>query len=174
MCHKKKIVLFDMDGVLVKYVPEHYKGEDPIYFHKGIHFFRNLQADETACALFNALAQDGYDCYVLSRVSEKENCVEEHTADKMIWLENHFPNLAKDHIIISTKSKPEALASHGLTIGENTILIDDFNPNLNDWGEDGGIPIKYLNGVNSPESFSGLKLSSESSIDELKNIIERI
>ncbi|HOO79024.1 MAG TPA: hypothetical protein PLQ04_01415 [Lachnospiraceae bacterium] len=171
---RKKKIFFDMDGVLVKYVPEHYKGEDPIYFHKGIHFFRKLQEDMTACSLFTALRNSGYTCYVLSRVSEPDGCVEEHTADKRIWLENHFPDLTDDYIILSTKSKHEALKDRGLAIDKCSILIDDFNRNLNEWQTAGGVSVKYINGVNSADSFEGIHLSARQPVLELKKQIERI
>ena len=175
MIHKKKKkIFFDMDGVLVKYVREHYKGKDPIYFHKGIHFFRYLQEDMTACSLFTALRNAGYTCYVLSRVSADDGCVEEHTLDKRIWLNDHFPDLTDDYIILSTKSKHEALKDHGLEIDENSILIDDFNKNLNEWQTAGGVSVKYINGVNSASSFSGRRLSSREPVLTLKKQIERI
>lgn len=45
------------------------------------------------------------------------------------------------------------------------ILIDDYNENLENWREMGGLAIKYNNGINSPnvlepnESFNGIHIS---------------
>jgi len=171
---KNKIIFFDMDGVLVKYVPEHYRGEDPIYFHKGSHFFQHLQADLTACAVFKMLFDDGYNCYIHSRISEPDGCVEEHTEDKMIWCHEHLPEIPDSRIILSTKSKTEALKDHDLVISKNSILVDDFNRNLNDWNHAGGTSVKYLNGINSASSFDGLTINSKDPVLQIKNFIERI
>ena len=52
---------FDMDGVLIIYDPEAYKGENPKYRQLGIHYFRDLPVDEKMIEVCNILYKDRKD-----------------------------------------------------------------------------------------------------------------
>lgn len=51
------------------------------------------------------------------------------------------------------------------------ILIDDFNPNLRNWEAAGGTAVKYINGLNSPESFNGLCLFKTWPVEQCMNAL---
>ena len=96
----------------------------------------------------------------------------EHFHDKIMWLHKWLPYIDIDHILISVTSKRdvvEYIHNHNLT--KNDILIDDYNKNLIDWTKAGGTAIKYCNGINNPESFTGTKLFQSDSIENMFNTI---
>jgi hypothetical protein len=96
----------------------------------------------------------------------------EHLHDKIFSLDKWVPYIDIDHILISVTSKRDAveyIMNHELT--SNDVLIDDYNKNLNDWRNAGGTAIKYCNGINSPDSFSGPRISC---VQSIKSMIETL
>ena len=53
----------------------------------------------------------------------------------------------------------------------NDVLIDDYNKNLEDWREHGGLAVKYLNGINSADSFSGPIIDQMMSADDIVDML---
>ena len=49
------------------------------------------------------------------------------------------------------------------------VLLDDYNNNLENWVEHGGIGIKLLNGINSKRSWDGVSVRAKGTI---KGIVE--
>ena len=155
---------FDMDGVMAIYNREAYKGDDPIFSKLGYHYFRTVQPDMTIVRLIQCLSQRG-DCtvYVLTKVSPAYDIMIEQLKDKAEWLARYFPFIGESHFYYTTGDKG-ILANNVLlkysnrTICKSDILIDDFNQNLESWIKSGGSSVKYLNGLNSSDSFDGLKL----------------
>jgi hypothetical protein len=60
---------------------------------------------------------------------------------KKSWAKHYFPN---NQLITCFSSKYKEVDA------KDSILIDDYNKNLDEWKAAGGIPIKFLNGINSP------------------------
>ena len=86
----------------------------------------------------------------LSRVSPPLN-YREATMDKCKWLCEFVPG---SNVIFTQDSKVKT-AQHwlGRNLQANDILIDDFNPNLEEWENAGATAIKFLNGNNSPDTW---------------------
>lgn len=57
-------------------------------------------------------------------------------------------------------------------LNKDLILIDDFNGNLLEWEKAGGVAIKYINGVNSESSWNGLKVRSDSVVEDVVAIMD--
>ena len=63
------------------------------------------------------------------------------------------------------------MGSTARTLSKKDVLIDDWNPNLQMWEKHGGTAIKYLNGINSADSWAGLKITEEMTADEIVEML---
>lgn len=167
---------FDMDGVLFTYHREAYVGDPPPFLVKGTHHFRDLEPDRKILELIDTLHQKsrytGDEIYILTSIMNNGAIFNEHFHDKIVSLAKWVPYIDIDHILISVTSKRDAveyIQNHNLTM--NDVLIDDYNKNLNDWKNAGGTAIKYCNGINSPGSFNGPRISY---IQSVKGMIETL
>lgn len=159
--------LFDMDGVLVRYVRADYIGDTPEFMKKGQHYFLNLDADEKMVSVINSLHTRGIDVGVLSKVSNHGDIVMEQIKDKEEWLKKHL-SLPLDRCHITYESKVDyAKRQFGNDLSQ-IYLIDDYNKNLDEWARAGGRAIKYLNSENS---FSPRYLNLTETMTD-KDIIE--
>lgn len=157
-----------MDGVLVLYDKDAYKGDDPVWKRPNYHYFLNCSPDYTmlhiADELYRHCQQTNDEMYILTSLSAKNAIFNEHFHDKILWLNKYMPYIDINHILISVTAKRDAveyITDHVLTI--NDILIDDYNKNLDEWHLAGGTSVKYCNGINNPNSFNGLKIHHDTS-----------
>lgn len=159
-----KTFWFDMDGVMAIYDRDAYRGNTPIFSKLGYHYFRTVKPDMTIVRLIQSLCQrDDCTVYVLTKVSPAYDIMLEQVKDKAEWLAKYFPFVGESQFYYTTGDKGMLannvlLRDDGRNISKNDILIDDFNENLESWVKSGGSSIKYLNGLNSSDSFDGLKL----------------
>ena len=173
----------DMDGVLAKYHRKDYKCADPKFLHYGEHYFRTLEPIQK---MVDAVKELDAECkrtgkgkvIILTGIHYVSNpLLEEHIQDKLAWLHEYLPNLdTNTQFAPTTDNKPiQAMLFKGTALTRNDILIDDFNKNLYDWEAYSGTPIKFLNGTNNANTFSGEKLprkfTSDECIEYLKALI---
>lgn len=168
----KKTYYLDMDGFLVKYDRDAYIGENPIYLRKNEHYFLNLDPDRKALEFVDKLhAQSRYtgdELFILTSIAMNGAIFNEHFHDKISWIHKWLPYIDINHILISVTTKRDAVEYiHNHTLTPHDVLIDDYNKNLKDWQKAGGTAIKYSNGINNPDSFSGGKLYHTDSIDKM-------
>lgn len=183
----------DMDGVLVKYEKAAYTGDNPQYKRPGYHYFRSLKPDPRMLAVMNALLEkcrneveegEKYEnnVFILTTVNNLGSIALEQINDKIEWLKEHVPSFdTKNNFIASITDKrnlAEAIKfdkSHisvnGKILSIDDILIDDYNPNLTQWQEAGGTAIKYNNGINDPNSFSGLNLDINMTSEQIVELL---
>lgn len=152
---------FDMDGVLAKYDYDGYKGKKPAFTDIKKHYFLDRDADFTILEVFEILYEkySGY-VKVLTTVSKERDIRNHQTFDKMHWLLRFIPdfNIGEDFIAVTTDKRDIIQKIKGMNLAPSDLLIDDYNINLEKWKEFGGTAIKYLNGINSPRSWSGDKI----------------
>lgn len=166
-------IYFDMDGVLVKYDRSAYQGQEPLFTVKGGRYFRKLEPDERAVRAFQLLSQREQPLRILSSLTNIGSIFLEQYADKKAWIAEHLPGFENEDTFIpaitNKRNIAEFMLKRKLTI--NDVLIDDYNPNLDEWRNNGGLAIKYLNGINSADSFSGpiidLDMTPEQIVDML-------
>jgi 5'(3')-deoxyribonucleotidase len=130
---------FDMDGVLADFFkePRHlerFKNE------KG--FFRKLEPIKNNLAIINKLLDLKVNVFIISTSPH-----EQADKEKRAWLGEHLPRLTTNNIILTRPNESKAKAL-GRTLTKGDILIDDHTKNLIEWQQQGGQPIKYLNGIN--------------------------
>ena len=111
--------------------------------------------------------------YLLTSIPMNGAIFNEHFHDKIPWARTWLPYLDIDAILISVTSKRDAveyIQNHQLS--SNDILIDDYNKNLVDWQTHGGISVKYCNGQNNPESFTGPKIYRDDSAESIIKLLD--
>ncbi len=152
------MIYFDMDGVLARYDINGYTGDDPAFKKPGSHYFFNLEPDPTATEILKTLYKEiPGNVMVLTSVFSEREIRNEQTFDKINWLLKVFPDFDFGAHFLSCSTEKRNLISNirGKALTKRDILIDDWNANLYAWANNGGTAIKYLNGLNSQESWPG-------------------
>lgn len=178
----------DQDGVLAIYEPAAYQGDNPIWLKPGQHYFKTLKPDYKMLNVLYTLSHEHTttsthktvsthtelplyveNLYVLSSLSKNGNTFLEQVNDKKEWLNEYCPSLdINKSFKPAITSKPimaQTLKGEALTLHD--ILIDDHNPNLRAWAKAGGLAVKYVNGINSADSFDGLHLEKNMTDQEI-------
>lgn len=172
-------VVFDMDGVLVKYDPAVYADPACIWERPNAHYFLNLPADRKALVLARQMAREpGCEISVCSRTSRMISTAigEEQYRDKRAWCDRVIrPQMEVRDVVVTQWRKEDAIAmSLGRDINRLDVLIDDFNSNLSGWEHAGGTAIKWLNGVNNVSSWQGASLDPKyMTLDQMVTTIIR-
>lgn len=155
------VMLFmDMDGVVARYDRWAYDpAKNPgygkaAYEIESLHYFRTCAPDRHALKLLKRAIDAGVDTRLLTSIRSDLPWVR---FDKVQWLAEHAPWFDPARLVIASGDKAQAVIAMRIAsgLGPNTVLLDDFNRNLEDWDRAGGLAIKYLNGVNSPGSWYG-------------------
>ena len=156
----KKIFL-DLDGTLARFnVRNALKRFDN---EKG--FFANLLAYK-GIETINEMAKAG-NVYIISASPNEQADV-----DKIEWICKYLPNInLLTNVLICRcgDNKAEYLKSKGLTIDNESYLLDDYTKNLIEWENAGGVGIKRLTSVsdNSRGLWKGLTLKDLCKLGEL-------
>ncbi len=128
------IIYFDMDGVLAKW--QEVSEEET---HKR-GYFASREAEQTAIDLLKLLKSNGFDVRILSSVYIDDHSLKE----KKEWLEKNEIGVRAVFVPYGEDKYEFIEQSDKLQ-----ILIDDFGKNLNSWEENGHLPVKFMNNVNS-------------------------
>lgn len=119
-------IYIDMDGTLTSYNREDYHPTNP----------HNWINNPSILCKEPIIKEIPHDWIILSRVSTED---EAHL--KYLWARKHFPN----NLIITTFNNKTEVVNP-----KDSILLDDYNKNLDEWQQAGGYSIKVLNTINSP------------------------
>ena len=129
-------------------------------------FFANLKAYKNIEEI-NELAKGG-NVYIISASPNIQADV-----DKIEWVCKYLPNInLLTNVLICRcgDNKAEYLKSKGLTIDNESYLLDDYTKNLVEWENAGGIGIKRLTKVadNSTGKWKGLAIRN---LNQLKGAV---
>ena len=140
------------------------RGEKPWYDKiRGTHYFQGLPVQERIAGLARDLmGRHGRErVWVITSVSLPEEVYYEHVSDKIRAIQAALPELMPSHFFVTRGRTPQdcpltksqtAEKALGRRLTPKDVLYDDFNPNLEEWQEAGGTPIKVLNGINTYRS----------------------
>lgn len=157
----KKRYFIDIDGTLAVYISKDYAWWEI----DGI--FRYLQPQERVLQAIKTLINKQEEVYIITAYHRSTPQVK---FDKIYWLQKHLPEINLSHQIYTfcgedkTRYIPNGVKS-------TDILLDDFNRNLEDWREAGGVSIKLLNGINSKHSWGGTSISAQETSDNISNAL---
>ena len=145
---------FDMDGVLCAYDYGMYKARKgqttPPFLVHGGHAFRYIPENPAVMQAFSmlyGLVPKG-NCRVLTGIPVGI-CQAEHTIDKYQWMRERMPGFRQEDFLCVSVPKHEAIMTPLTKLDPSCILVDDYNPNLYNWQQNGGTAIKLLNGINT-------------------------
>ncbi len=161
-------IYFDMDGVLVKYDRNAYLSKQSPFYQKGVHYFRDLEADSLMLNLYLVLQrQNRHHLYIVTSITNDAKLCLEHCKDKITWLQNHqIATKRNQHLLFAASPKRNCVEDfQHRHLTPQDVLIDDYNPNLEAWQEAGGTAIKYCNGLNNPDSYAGPHINHTDTIE---------
>lgn len=156
-------IYFDMDGVMARF--HNVKFEELL--EKG--YFLNLEPMQEVAKAVNRLnemyreGESDLEVFVLSAYLPENPYAK---AEKGMWLDRYTPGIDVDHRLFIECRQGVSLNKATLIpdLSKTDILVDDYNPNLEDWVLAGGTGIKLLNGINDKhKSWGGLRVSAFSS-----------
>ena len=125
---------WDMDGVINHFI------KDGDYLREG--YFYGLPVHEEIKKTIDIFNEEKVEQFILSKYPNKTACF-----DKMKSIVELFPWFKRKNIILLPYEDDKT--KYVGRIDKNDILIDDFTPNLVEWQEIGGTPIKCINKINN-------------------------
>lgn len=157
---RKPTIYFDMDNTVALFCKY---GEDALSLAK-VHkkgFFRHL-APVSGCKIIIPMLQEmGFRVRIISSCAETPYCRRE----KREWIHEHLPSIDDSDIVFCRIGQNKAKYVYDI---KNSILVDDYDVNLEDWTRAGGIAIKKRNST-KPSKF--LSISSHYELfDVLDNL----
>lgn len=142
------MIFIDMDGVIAEHIKDDYIGKHPKFLQP--HYFSTCKPNPTIVTFVHLLQELQIPYLFLSKVSPPLN-YQESTIDKHKWLSEFAPG---SNAIFTQGSKVEVAQQWlGRNLQTDDVLIDDFNPNLEEWESTGATAVKFLNGNNSPDTW---------------------
>lgn len=170
----KKTIFTDMDGVIARYERHAYTGdysenalhENKPLFLRDPRYFASCKPDETIIDALRILSENDYKIIVLSNIVDSP-IGNDHASDKQKWIEIHTPFIKEFYPIYMPKIAYAINELLKRSLSKNDILISDYNNDLIPWELGGGTGIKYINGINSPDSFEGHKVYQEWTPDKI-------
>lgn len=171
---------WDMDGVLAVYNRDMFTKEEPKWDDLGVHCFRDVKRDEFAHNVLENLSSILSDeMNILTSVSNRSSDVtNEQIFDKMYWLSVNYKMISLCNFMCCVSGKNNIVSKiKGMNLSKSDILIDDWNKNLFAWQNAGGTAIKWLNGINSEESWPGPCVRGYSTYDvqqEVRSTVDDI
>lgn len=177
------MISFDMDGVLATYDWSGYTEKVdgvPKYLTPG--YFYEREPNPVAIEFFKeCLRLFPNEVYIITTVPDGE-CRNRVVLDKLRWIDKYIKDFdIGTHAICCTSNKMSFIEwIRGSTITKNDVLIDDYNTNLYSWFTRGGTAIKWLNGLNTKQSWHGPSInqndlfnSPSDLVKDLMNILDR-
>lgn len=132
----KKRYFFDMDGVLCEF-----QRNCPLEIVFSPGYFKDLPVQLDVIELAKTLVDNKNNVYIISKAADFT------IDDKKEWIKKYMPWFSLDKCIFVPLDKCKAdYVPNG--VDKNDILIDDYNPNLYEWKEFGGISVKLINTIN--------------------------
>lgn len=168
-----KTLWSDEDGVIAIYEPHAYKTDlhgNSIFTTPNVHYFMQLEKDTRIIDVYHALqTTHNLPVRVLTNLTDLHPLYEEHSTDKHTWTKQAMPFLNMQQQFFSIHVPKYQFAQEKLQrpLCKTDILVSDYNRDLIPWQHAGGTGVKYLNGINSDDSFQGAHIQQNWSIEQI-------
>lgn len=164
----KSRLFIDLDGTVARFYDASPNYLEQMY-EKG--YFRNLQPYEEMTEGIKLFMEQHKDVEVFT-LSAKVNGEPPYCeAEKQEWLDEYLPEIDREHRLFTEigHNKAEYIPNG---ISNTDVLYDDYNKNLIDWENSGGVALKCHNNINMKGlgAYGGDKIMWEGQV--LKNDIE--
>ena len=164
----KSRLFIDLDGTVARFYDASPNYLEQMY-EKG--YFRNLQPYEEMTEGIKLFMEQHKDVEVFT-LSAKVNGEPPYCeAEKQEWLDEYLPEIDREHRLFTEigHNKAEYIPNG---ISKSDVLYDDYNKNLIDWENSGGVALKCHNNINMQGlgAYGGDKVMWEGQV--LKNDIE--
>lgn len=164
----KSRLFIDLDGTVARFYDASPNYLEEMY-EKG--YFRNLQPYEKMTEGIKLFMEQHKDVEVFT-LSAKVNGEPPYCeAEKQEWLDEYLPEIDREHRLFTEigHNKAEYIPNG---IDNTDVLYDDYNKNLIDWENSGGVALKCHNNINMKGlgAYGGDKVMWEGQV--LKNDIE--
>lgn len=164
----KSRLFIDLDGTVARFYDASPNYLEQMY-EKG--YFRNLQPYEKMTEGIKLFMEQHKDVEVFA-LSAKVNGEPPYCeAEKQEWLDEYLPEIDREHRLFTEigHNKAEYIPNG---ISNTDVLYDDYNKNLIDWENSGGVALKCHNNINMKGlgAYGGDKVMWEGQV--LKNDIE--
>lgn len=164
----KSRLFIDLDGTVARFYDASPNYLEEMY-EKG--YFRNLQPYEKMTEGIKLFMEQHKDVEVFT-LSAKVNGEPPYCeAEKQEWLDEYLPEIDREHRLFTEIGHNKAeYIPNGISKGD--VLYDDYNKNLIDWENSGGVALKCHNNINMKGlgAYGGDKVMWEGQV--LKNDIE--
>lgn len=164
----KSRLFIDLDGTVARFYDASPNYLEEMY-EKG--YFRNLQPYEKMTEGIKLFMKQHKDVEVFT-LSAKVNGEPPYCeAEKQEWLDEYLPEIDREHRLFTEIGNNKAeYIPNGISKGD--VLYDDYNKNLIDWENSGGVALKCHNNINMKGlgAYGGDKVMWEGQV--LKNDIE--
>lgn len=172
----QKTIWSDEDGVIAIYEPHAYKiptNGNSLFMTPNIHYFMSLDEDTRIIEAYKQLQQHDIPLHVLTNLTDSHPLYEEHEIDKIEWTSKVMPflDMTTQFHAIHVPKYQFAQQTLQRSLCKTDILISDYNNDLIPWETAGGTGVKYLNGINSEDSFAGAKIFPEWTSEHIKDFI---
>ena len=140
----KLVIYCDMDGVLADFngvfnAVNRYENEKD--------FFYNLEPIKENLNAIKHLIKIGYKVKILTTSPHKSA-----DKDKAKWLAKYLPEIAKENIIFARPKQPKISLVAELE-RDFSLLLDDYQKNIDEWREGNGIAFKITKDWTIPNWF---------------------
>ena len=164
----KSRLFIDLDGTVARFYDASPNYLEQMY-EKG--YFRNLQPYEEMTEGIKLFMEQHKDVEVFA-LSAKVNGEPPYCeAEKQEWLDEYLPEIDREHRLFTEigRNKAEYIPNG---ISNTDVLYDDYNKNLIDWENSGGVALKCHNNINMKGlgAYGGDKVMWEGQV--LKNDIK--
>ncbi len=164
----KSRLFIDLDGTVARFYdasPNYLEG----MYEKG--YFRNLRPYEKMTEGIKLFMEQHKDVEVFTLSAKVDGEPPYCEAEKQEWLDEYLPEIDREHRLFTEigHNKAEYIPNG---ISNNDVLYDDYNKNLIDWENSGGVALKCHNNINMQGlgAYGGDKVMWEGQV--LKNDIE--
>ena len=167
---KTKALCVDMDGTIAK-IHEEFNYLERIT-EKG--FFNSLKPYKETIQIIKEAQDKGVEVFVISAISpESWNDI---VKDKDEWLDKELNIPKENRIFVPIGANKAAELKRRVSFSKSTVLLDDYNKNLEEWEMEGGTSIKFVNEINDKGQigplWEGLRIKHDSpSYEALKTLL---